>query len=391
MKRAVPLGAAVAFAAALSIHLVTAGGVSARSGRAAMTHARGAPRGSVVEGRRLRVAGRLLALPVAANAPLLGSFAAVAVPSRNGDFLAYNTWNWVKPIDWQASLGSQGIQTGDTLGTPTLRIRDVREGIDRSLEPGTFSAAWRSDGALAYVRGVASAYRANTPYLRDVVVRSSPDADPTTWSTSPGRFVVVGWAKRSLIVSEQIPGGSPNLIALAGPGDSRPLANAAEPLGISPDGSTVLVTESYADTSVPAVREVTVRDGTEIARLPFSAIVDPVTKAAVTWVEGPGHWLRDHVVASASPGLVVLRTNGRELAIDQVIHLDSATRPNGMLFEPRFLGDDLRTIAAWSDVEFGSETAQIVCDRFALTCKQGAPLPTSRAPRPIFDQSGGDQ
>src|SRR5437588_1411995 len=163
MKRAVPLGVALAFVtAALSTHLATAAGMSARSGRVTVTHTRVALQGSIVHGRAFMSGGRSLALDMPASAPLLGSLGAVAVPSRSGAELAYNTWHWVKPIDWQQSLGSQGIETGDALGTPTLRIRNVHSGTERALEPGTFSAAWRADGALAYVRGVPSDYLANT-------------------------------------------------------------------------------------------------------------------------------------------------------------------------------------------------------------------------------------
>jgi hypothetical protein len=392
MKRVVPLGVALALAAAaLSIHLVTAGGMTARSGRVAVTHTRGAPRGAVVRGKTLAV-GRTTTLDVPASAPLLGSLGAVAVPSRNGAEVAYNTWHWVKAIDWQQSLGNQGIQTGDALGTPTLRIRDLRTGTEQALEPGTFSAAWRSDGALAYVRGVTPDYLANTPYLRNVVVRSSVNAPPVVWSQTPDRYVVVGWAKRDLIVAEQGGGGGSDLIAFSGPHQSRPLAMNADFVAISPSGNAILVAESYADSAVPALREISAADGTEIARLPLARIVDPITNAAITWIDGPGHWLGGRIVMPASNGLLIVRASGSSLAVEQVIHVDSATQPNGRLWEPRFEDASSRTIVTWSDLSGtqSGHSAQLTCDRYALTCMRGAAVPFAQAPRAVFDESGGE-
>jgi hypothetical protein len=392
MKRVILLGSALAIAAlALSIHLLTAGGTTARSGRVTVLHTRAALAGPVVRARRLHALARSTVLAAPASAPLVGNLGAVAVPSRRGTEIAYNTWRWARQIDWQQTLSSQGIQTGDVLGTPTLHLLDERTGLDTALEPGTFSAAWRADGALAYVRATSSDYRANTPYLRDVVVRASTRGKPEVWSTSPDRYVVIGWAKRSLIVADQIPGGGVEVIAFSGAGSAHPLATNAEPLAISPDGSTVLTAESQADTSTPALRLVAVSDAHEVARIPLAKIVDPVTDSPITWVTGPAHWLGDRIVASASSGLVVIHATPSSASVEQVLHVDSATRPNGMLYEPRFGGDDTRTIVAWSDVAFGSLTAQLVCDRFALTCREGTRMPSTDAPRPVYDQSGGDQ
>ena len=392
MKRVILLGSALALAAlALSIDLLTAGGTTARSGRIAVVYARAAVSGPFVRARRLTAAGRSTLLAAPASAPLVGNFGAVAVPSRTGTQIAYNTWRWAKQIDWHQTLSSQGIQTGDVLGTATLRVLDERGGTDTALEPGTFSAAWRADGALAYVRGTSSDYRANTPYLRDVVVRASTDGKPEVWSTSPDRYVIAGWAKRSLIVADQVPGGGVNVVVFTGPGSAHPLATNAEPLAISPDGSAVLVAESPADRSAPAVRLVAVSDAHEVARIPLARIVDPASDSAITWITGPAHWLGDHAVASTSAGMVVFHATPSSASVEQVLHVDSATRPNGVLYEPRFAAGDTRTIVAWSDVAYGSQAAQFVCDRFALTCREGTRVPTRDAPRPIYDQSGGDK
>ena len=94
-----------------------------------------------------------------------------------------------------------------------------------------------------------------------------------------------------------------------------------------------------------------------------------------------------------SSGLLVLRSSASALAVDQLIHVDSATEPNGRLWEPRFSDPSARTIVTWSDLAGtqSGHSAQLVCDRFALTCTRGAAVPFSQAPRAVFDESGGDQ
>jgi hypothetical protein len=391
MKRLVLPGSALLVAATvLSIHLVTATGTSPRSGRVAVTHTRATPTGAIVGGRVVSGLGNGPAkLEVAATAPLAGSLVPVAVPSPDGAYLAYNTWHWTRSIDWYQSLSSQGIRTGDRLGTPVLRLRSRGGGKDVALEPGTFSAAWRQDGALAYVKGEQPDYRANTPFLRNVVVRSSPDAAPTVWSSSAGEYHVLGWAGRHLIVAQQFEGEAISLVAFDGQGSARPLAQNASLVAISPDGSSALVDEGPADTAAPALRLVSVADATELARVPFSTIVDPTTSTPVAWVTGPGDWFGDRVVASTSTGVVVLHIAGNRISVEQVLHVDSATRPNGRLWEPRF-ADDGRTIITWTDLP-ESKAAQIVCDRFALTCTQGPAVPAADAPRPVYDESGGNR
>src|SRR5205823_9425036 len=115
--------------------------------------------------------------------------------------VAYGTWTWTRAIDWSKAFDEQGIATGDPLGTPTLRIHDTHGNRDRALEPGTFGASWRADGALAYARGDPASYRANLPFLADVVVRGSATAEPVPWTHEPDRYRVVGWAGRRLIIA----------------------------------------------------------------------------------------------------------------------------------------------------------------------------------------------
>jgi hypothetical protein len=394
MKRIVLPGVALlAVAITLSIHLVTAGGTAARSGRVFVRHTTSPPVGRIVLGRRLSGFGRSIALSAAASAPLVGNLGPVAAPSRDRRYLAYNTWQWAKPIDWQRSLHDQGIATGDPLGRPQLQLLSLRDGTETPFEPGSFSVAWRPDGAIAYARGNPADYRANTRFAADVVVRRGTAAAPVVWSRAPGPYLVEGWAGRRLVVRAQADGGRGALVSFDGPGSERPLADDADLIAISPSGADILVAESAAENAAPAVRLISVADGAEEARLDLTQIVDPVTQAPVTDVVGLGSWQRDRAIAATSSGLVVFRLSGSDLSVEQVLHVDAATHPDGGFYEPRFGGADEHTIVAWADVPgAGSpESAQFTCDRYALTCSESEAVPSTRAPRPVYDPSGGDR
>ena len=395
MKRIVLLGSALlAVVIALSIQLVTAGKTAARSGHVAVRTTSAPPRGAIVRGRSLiGLARQSITLPLPAAAPLVGNLGPVAAPSRDGRYVAYNTWRWARPIDWQRSLDDQGISTGDALGRPQLHVRDVRQARDDAFEAGSFSAAWRADGAIAYARGTTPDYRANTPLLADVVVRRHPDDAPVVWSVAPDRYLVEGWAGRRLIVRRQAPGENGDLLVFDGPRAIRSLAAGADLIAIDPDGSEVVVAEGAALTAMPSVRLVSVDDGTEEAELDLGAVVDPVTHAPLDDVVGIGSWRGDRVVAAGSGGLVVFRVAGKRLSLEQVLHVDAATKPGGGFYEPQFGDDDDRTIVTWADLPAsgGRESAQFVCDRFALACEESAAVPSSRAPRPVYDPSGGDR
>ena len=395
MKRIALLGSPlVAVAVALSIHLVTAGGSAPHSGRVSIGQMQTPPVGRLVRGRLLTGFARgrsVLALPAAA--PLVGNLGPVAAPSRDRRYVAYNTWRWARPIDWQRSLDEQGISTGDALGLPQLHVRDLRTANDAALEPGTFSVAWRADDAIAYARGTTPDYRANTPFLADVVVRRQLAGEPVVWSAEPGRYLVEGWAGQHLIVRRQVPGETGELLVFDGPGLVRPLAADADLIAISPSGATVVIAEGAANSQAPSIRLLSVVDGSEQARLELAEIVDPVTREPVEDVGGIGSWRGNRVVAAASSGLVVLRAASGRLSAEQVLHVDTATRPGGGFYEPQFADDDERTIVTWADLPAsgGRESAQFVCDRYALACDEGPPVPSARAPRPVYDPSGGNQ
>src|SRR6266536_6128920 len=123
-----PAAVAAAAVAGATLHLKSAAGRSAESGRLTVTQGSFVPPGLYVSGdtlsgpksknAQLRRAAQKLA--ERASAPLIGADAPVAVPSPDGSLVAVNTWRWTKSIDWGLSLADQGIEPGDPLGTPQL-------------------------------------------------------------------------------------------------------------------------------------------------------------------------------------------------------------------------------------------------------------------------------
>jgi hypothetical protein len=383
------LGAA---ATALTVSLFPAAAEGPPSGRVRITDGAPTAPGVYVAGDELvGRAGQRLAR--AASAPLVGGDGPVAAPSPDGRLVAYSTWAWTKELDWSKAFDQQGIATGDALGEPALWIHDTRGTSDRVLERGAFGGSWRNDGALAYVRGEPSSYRANLPYLANIVVRSSPSALPVAWTTQPEPYRVVGWAGRRLIVARGQEGAAADVEVLDAPGRIRLLAAQAGVLGISPDGRDVLVAVGTPGDGGVTLSLRDVADSHEVARLPLSAVSDPVTGRALVWVAGPASWLGDRVLASSDAGLVVLRVGTGSISAEQVLHVDLDRITSGSIYEPRFADDHARTLVWWADLPAGAAAApasvQFVCDRYALTCKRGEVVASSRVPRPVYDLSGG--
>jgi len=93
------------------------------------------------------------ALPLA-TAPaggLMGWVSPVAVPSPDGQTVAYNTFSYLIPVEPEKSWSQQGVHPGDAVGTPSIHLVDLTTGKDTVLANGAFSLAWRADGAVAYM------------------------------------------------------------------------------------------------------------------------------------------------------------------------------------------------------------------------------------------------
>ena len=160
------------------------------------------------------------ALAGEASSPLSGWIAPVAVPTADGGQLLYSTWRELRHDDPKLSWSKQGIGPGDALATPTLRVHDFGSGRDTPVDKDSFSAAVRSDGTIAYVRGT-DVYRAFTNYTGDVVVRSSLSARPVVWSTEPAEYVVAAWAGSTLLAYRIDEGEKLDVLAFGGPGRQR--------------------------------------------------------------------------------------------------------------------------------------------------------------------------
>jgi hypothetical protein len=162
-------------------------------------------------------------------------------------------------------------------------------------------------------------------------------------------------------------------------------------LGISPDGTQALVSVGAAGHGGLALSLRKVADSTQAAALSLSSVVDPVSGHALQWVGAPASWVGDHVVLGSDAGLLVLRVSAGTIAAEQVLHVDLDHETTGSLYEPRFADASARTIVWWADAPGDGPpvSAQYVCDRFALTCTRAAAVASARAPRPVYDLSGG--
>ena len=99
------------------------------------------------------------------------------------------------------------------------------------------------------------------------------------------------------------------------------------------------------------------------------------------------------MLLGSEAGLVVLRVSSASIAVEQILHVEVAGHTTGSLYEPRFAEDTGRTIVWWADVpgDGPPQSAQFVCDRLVLTCTRSTPVSAARAPRPVYDLSGGSR
>jgi hypothetical protein len=307
----------------------------------------------------------LAAAPVV---PLAGWLTPAAVPSAGLRYVAYNTWHELRPDDPALSWDDQGIEPGDPLATPSLRLYDSQTGVDTLLEEGAFSLAWRVDGALAYFKGMERDYRAGVPYVGDIVVRPSLAAVPEVWTRERGRYLVVAWAGRRLVAYREREGEALDLLVLDGPGEVRVVAENSALVAIAPDGRKLFVEQGPAQ-GRPTVRIVDVGDGRETARLDLAS-VDP----AVGAVSYAGDWAGDLVVASSTTGLAVFRVSEGGIALEQALRVGAGAEAG--VIEPRFTDALGYRISAWTSTSEGG--VFLDCDRAAARCEQTVPLPRAK-------------
>jgi hypothetical protein len=315
------------------------------------TPERGEPPGLFTVGSRLyglpgRSSLRLAGAPVS---PLAGWMSPAAVQSSDGRYLAYNLWRKLRPDDPTRSWSDQGIEPGDTLAVPQIRLLDLELGQDELLADSAYSVAWRRDGALAFARGVERAYRAFVPYETELVVRARDGAEQR-WSAEPAQYVAVAWAADSLIAYRIGAGEHVDTLVFSRPGQARLLVEGGTLVALSPDGSKAFVEEGTAS-GRPRVRVVDVATG--------------VTEAALHLREGisyAGDWIRDLVVGRGRTGLVVFRVRDRSIEVEQMLAIDQGAK------EPRFTDPSGREVVASRDTPRGAIFLR--CDRKTRSCAE---------------------
>jgi hypothetical protein len=309
---------------------------------------------------------RLAAPPVA---PLAGWLTPAAVPSPDQRRLAYNAWRELRRDDPALSWADQGIEPGDPLATPSIRLYDVASGTDEVLEEGAFSVAWRADGALAYFRGAERDYRAAVPYVGDVVVRAAIDEEAEVWSSERARYIVVAWAGNSLVAYREREGEALDVVVFEGPGRMRMLARNSALVAMDPYGERAFV-EQGPSQGRPSVRVLNIADGTQVAALDLTGI-DPSVGA----VSYSGDWRGDRVVAPSASGLAIFRVAGTSIELEQALRVEAARG----LAEPRFADAAGRRVTAWTSG--GGGGVFLDCDRVLERCERLVPLPEARGAR----------
>jgi hypothetical protein len=306
-------------------------------------------------------------LTAAVSGAMIGPLSPVAVLSPGGRYVAYNTWQGQKAVDSNQSFSSQGIGEGDVLGTPSLRVHDD-SGKDTLLEQGAYSAAWRLDGAVAFVKGTDRDFRAGRSYDGHVVVRPGVHGKDTAWTKEPAHYVVYAWAGSRLLFYRVGLGEKLELLVADAPGSVRSLAEGSA-IALSPDATRVAVLSQDATN----VRVLDVATGGELAWLDVTTATP-----ALAWLGYSGSWTGDHIVAPASTGLAVLHVGSRSLELEQALSLDRARFPVGVQ-EPEFVDADGNEIAASADIPPSDGNAAVsfllVCDRVVRSCERGESAP----------------
>jgi hypothetical protein len=311
---------------------------------------------------------RPLKLESPVHAPLAGTLSAAAAESPvDQDLIAYNAFFRKRPV---------------------LRLHDAGNHTDVVLDEGTYSFAWRRDGAVAYFKGLEPRVDNPATYLGHVVVRGTPRSKSVRWTTTPRRYVVSAWARDRLIVHELHDEEWPTILVFDGPKPPRVLADRAALIAISPDGSHALVTKKPQP--APAVALVDVATGSELAAFAFADEVDPIVGQPINYVADSGAWVRDAVIAAVTQGVAVFRVSPDGIALDEILAVHPDVFPLG-LSEPRSHGTG-RYFTAAAELRQQpraafTRTALIECDRVTRRCVLDRAAPSFQPPRIVYDRS----
>jgi hypothetical protein len=381
--------AAVTISAAIAGALAIFGGFGAhgaapRTGPLSVEAGLKKPSGAIVRGDGLfSEQGGRSQLGASVSGAMIGPLSPVAVRSSDGKLIAYNTWQELRAVDGEQSFSSQGIADGDALGAPSLRVHDD-SGHDFVLARGAYSAAWRADGAIAFVKGVERDFRAGRTYLGQVVVRSGVHGRDLAWTSDPAHYVVYAWAGERLLFYRIGLGEKTELLVADGPGKIRPLTDGSA-IAVSPDAAQVAVLSDDASN----VRVLDIATGRELSWLDVTTATP-----SLAWIAYSGSWVGEHIVAPASAGLAVFHVGSGSLELEQVLSLDHTQFPAGVQ-QPRFVDDAGNEIAASADVPPAKGRAGVSfllqCDRIARSCERGEPAPAKEWLRQVDDSAATEE
>jgi hypothetical protein len=377
-RRALAIGAVVlALGATLVTGVVTM--ATGRSGResavfartAKLTVARGAVgRGLTLDGTSLVTRHASSKQPLATLgggdeiiAPLTGSLTPVAAASSDRSFVVYSSWRQLARI--QPDATGQGLETGQPVGVPSIRLFDLQRGKDTLLANGAASPAVSTSGAIAFLAGDSMTVRQNVDYVGRIVVADSPTSKPLVWTSMPARYLPYAWAGRFLLVHRGVQDSEgADLYAYAAPDEGRLLAPDAYAIAVSPDGTKVLAAAGVRTLEVIRVADAAIED-----TLSLDTASGPAPQALMYG----GSWRGDRVVANSDHGLVVLNTRGG-------LHVESVFATPGFphgIAEPVFTDDT--SVEGWADVgkprgtpggtgEPAYDNALVNCDLVTQSC-----------------------
>jgi hypothetical protein len=345
--------------------------------------------------RTLVVDGKPVALVDDPSNELMGRFSPRVVVSTDGSFVVYTAWREIVTDDPSKSWTDQGIEQGDSLGIPEVRIVNLADGSDTLFASGAYSSAVRADGAIAYSRGTTEDYRAGSTYPTDLVVGMAGTSQPSeVWSDQPGAWVAGAWAQDTLIAyrfdeAEDSEGWS--LVALSAPGKVIDLGQNLALGGLSPDGSLALVVDQtvFASTAESgdevSAAVVSVKDGSRLASL----TVTEMRSAGVDSFLPGGDWNGNDIAIPGQPGVSLLRFDGGALVIRAAPSLKAGGFGLGS-YDAQFK-DDGSGLTIWAaspgDGTKGPGTTRTVtvsslsCDLNGTKCAAGNAMdPLSAAP-----------
>lgn len=357
---------------------------------------RGEPPTAWIAGDRLHNLGELedrrLAAPLAWHGSIFIFNTSVAVPSPDQRLLIYRATD---PPGDVFSLRA----------TPVLRLHEVETGRDRILERGAASFAWSADGALAFAKAEPHQPTDSADPVGHVLVRRSIMGPAVRWTTRPGRYTVLAWADKALLVGavaagRAAPAEGEGVYAFTGPDRARKLPVGGV-IAVDPSGELIVgpVTLEPLLPGSLTFRVVRIRDGAVLAELDVPPVVDPdFPYAAAHWMTG-GSWAASYiVVAFASSGLestdalVLLRFDGDELEPAHVFRLEPNSaaeagfglEPRYVFHSPRFLDEEGTQIVAWAGLTMQEDRTRISssvflhCNRKEKRCERTDPLPGTR-------------